>query len=288
MHEHPAPDAVPSGGPAAGRADEDWRAARLGRILSLCGAGAVCGVLWLSCTSPGPVTVVRPPAIEGATFVGNPVCLDCHGQYAGTFPLNPHARVDLVVPGTHHSATCEACHGPGSLHVAAGGGRGRLIRNPDREPRICLECHFEVEGQFRFPSRHPVLEGRMTCSACHDPHGMDMTKAAGGLGWARLNETCAGCHPRQSRSVVFEHEALREGCTVCHQPHGSPHPALLTERDNHLCLKCHLQTPGPGVASGRIFIGQVDHTDRLRMGSCWSAGCHTAVHGSDVHPRLLY
>jgi hypothetical protein len=24
------------------------------------------------------------------------------------------------------------------------------------------------------------------------------------------------------------------------------------------------------------------------MGTCWTAGCHTAVHGSNVDPRLRY
>jgi hypothetical protein len=26
----------------------------------------------------------------------------------------------------------------------------------------------------------------------------------------------------------------------------------------------------------------------IRMGSCWSSGCHTAVHGSNVDVRLRY
>jgi hypothetical protein len=63
---------------------------------------------------------------------------------------------------------------------------------------------------------------------------------------------------------------------------------MLIERNNNLCLKCHAQTPGSGAASGQIYIGQHNHTDRLRMGTCWSAGCHMAVHGSNIHPKLLY
>jgi hypothetical protein len=26
----------------------------------------------------------------------------------------------------------------------------------------------------------------------------------------------------------------------------------------------------------------------LKMGTCWTAGCHTAVHGSNVDVRLRY
>jgi len=37
-----------------------------------------------------------------------------------------------------------------------------------------------------------------------------------------------------------------------------------------------------------VFIGKLDHTGLLRGGTCWSAGCHSAVHGSNFSPRLLY
>jgi hypothetical protein len=26
----------------------------------------------------------------------------------------------------------------------------------------------------------------------------------------------------------------------------------------------------------------------LQIGTCWAAGCHTAVHGSNVDPRFRY
>lgn len=128
----------------------------------------------------------------------------------------------------------------------------------------------------------------MNCVQCHDPHGGDIFKMAGGLAMARQNETCAACHREQTRPFVFEHEALREGCTVCHQPHGSVNRMLLVERDANLCLKCHAQSPGAGAGGGEIFIGKVPHSTFLRQGTCWSAGCHTAVHGSNVDPRLRF
>jgi hypothetical protein len=45
--------------------------------------------------------------------------------------------------------------------------------------------------------------------------------------------------------------------------------------------------PAPGL-SGQIYIGNTDHTGFLQMGTCWTAGCHTAVHGSNVDVRLRY
>jgi predicted CXXCH cytochrome family protein len=115
---------------------------------------------------------------------------------------------------------------------------------------------------------------------------MDILKPAGGLAMARLNESCAQCHREQTRPFVFEHEALREGCTVCHNPHGSVNDKMLVERDSNLCLKCHAQEADS--MPGEIFIGKVQHTAFVRQGTCWAAGCHTAVHGSNVHPRMFY
>jgi hypothetical protein len=36
------------------------------------------------------------------------------------------------------------------------------------------------------------------------------------------------------------------------------------------------------------LIGKFDHSSRLAQGSCFSAGCHTAVHGSNINPHLRY
>ena len=102
---------------------------------------------------------------------------------------------------------------------------------------------------------------------------------------ARLNEGCAACHREQTRPFVFEHPALREGCTACHNPHGSINAKLLIQRDVNLCLRCHAQVQGK---PGDFYIGSVPHTSYIRMGTCWSAGCHTAVHGSNVDVRLRY
>jgi predicted CXXCH cytochrome family protein len=105
---------------------------------------------------------------------------------------------------------------------------------------------------------------------------------------ARLNEGCAQCHREQTRPFVFEHEALREGCTVCHQPHGSVNPKMLVERDNNLCLKCHAQIAGAGVAPGELYIGKMEHSALLRMGNCWTSGCHISVHGSNFDPFMTF
>lgn len=245
-------------------------------------------VAFVNSCSTLPRSVIVPTEIPDANYVGNQACLSCHTNYARQFPASPHARMHFVPTAKAGPSGCEACHGPGSQHIAAGGGRGKFILNPGKDATSCFNCHLETHAEFSLPQHHPVIEGKMNCVQCHDPHGADIMKPASGLAMSRLNQSCAQCHRDQAKPFVFEHEAMREGCSVCHSPHGSINAKMLIERDNNLCLKCHAQTQGSLVGAGQILIGREDHTDKLRLGGCWSTGCHTAVHGSNFNPKHLY
>ena len=252
--------------------------------LSLVGCVAMA---LISCSNT-PVSLTAAPDIPGANFVGDRACAECHTNICRLFPASAHARIRLQSVRSLGQTGCESCHGPGSLHITGGGGRGKSIFNPGQDPAPCFECHRTVQAEFQLPQHHPLPEHKMNCAQCHDPHGSDIFKASGGLAMARLNEDCAGCHREQTRPFVFEHPALREGCTACHNPHGSINATLLIQRDVNLCLRCHAQVQGPSVARGQVYIGNVDHSAFIRMGTCWSAGCHTAVHGSNIDVRLRY
>ena len=85
----------------------------------------------------------------------------------------------------------------------------------------------------------------------------------GGTSILDANESCFRCHAAQRGPHVFEHEAMREGCAVCHTPHGSVNAKLLTVRNANLCLKCHFQR----VSGGTILIGgAMTYTFRLALG----------------------
>ena len=247
---------------------------------------AALGCLLLSSCSTVERTVSAPPAIEGATFVGNAACADCHTNYTRAFAASPHGRFHSDSPRLAGQTGCESCHGPGSKHVQTGGqGRDKFIVNPRKAPETCLACHIQTHAEFRLPHHHQVLEGKLHCAQCHDTHGLDIHKRAGGLALSRLNETCANCHREQSKAHVFNHEALREGCVACHTPHGSFTQKLLHQRDVNLCIKCHAQVQ---TTAGDIVFGNTSHGAFIRRGTCWSAGCHTAVHGSNIDPKLRY
>lgn len=240
----------------------------------------------VSCSGTSTVAA-PPPVIPGAEFVGSESCATCHESITKVFPQSVHARIHPVPGMEGIDTSCESCHGPGSLHVEAGGGTPLqpLIVNPGKSPESCFKCHLDIHADFRLPHHHPVLEGQMNCANCHDPHGHEIFKPAGGPGLGWNDQSCAQCHREQSRKFVFEHEAMREGCTTCHVPHGSVNDKMLVQNDVNLCLKCHAQVAG---APGRVVIGRVDHSNFIQRGNCSTSGCHTAVHGSNINPKLLY
>lgn len=217
--------------------------------------------------------------VEGATYVGSETCGACHEEQFEEFQRTTHAKIVLPDEGVEVQG-CETCHGPGSKHVDAGGGRGESIINPRKDPSTCFKCHLDKKLEFRLPFHHPVLEGKMSCADCHSPHGEEVRPWTA-TSMADVNEACFKCHKEQRGPFVWEHEALREGCTTCHKVHGSIHDKMLIVRDNNLCLRCHTQVGFPN-------IGRQPHAGRLPGGTCFSAGCHTAPHGSNFDDHLRY
>jgi predicted CXXCH cytochrome family protein len=228
-------------------------------------------------------TLVIPPHIEGASFVGDASCAECHANITKDFPTAAHARLKAH-GGNAQEMGCESCHGPGSVHNQSGGARNTII-NPRRDAETCLTCHMDMKARFNAPHHHPVENGKVSCGDCHNPHKGQAVKG-GGTSMRAESDTCIQCHTAQRGPFVFEHEGIREGCTTCHDPHGSVNDKMLVARNNNLCLKCHFQAHT--TTDSTVIIGTQDHTSRFTQGACWSAGCHEAVHGSHVSSSLRF
>jgi predicted CXXCH cytochrome family protein len=254
-------------------------------------AAAGTAVLFVACSSEGRVEIMPAFTNDGSTYVGNARCASCHTDRGKGFAHTAHAKLVVRDPAQAElKIGCEACHGPGSKHVDAGGGY-RLITNPRKDPTGCFQCHSDVQAKMNLYSHHPVREGRMSCVDCHDPHGDDILQAKASP-VARINDKCGQCHRDKVEPKLFEHLALREGCTVCHDVHGSINDKMLLSRNQTLCLRCHAQHPPTAPVIPRSqYYGTASMTGDVATGTCWSSqtgGCHTAVHGSNVQYQLKY
>jgi DmsE family decaheme c-type cytochrome len=183
-------------------------------------------------------------------------CNACHS--AAAKPLLRWTCSEHRVEGV----SCATCHAPNEP-------LGKTLRKKD--PALCLDCHQDVGGEFRLPSRHRVHEGAMRCADCHDPHGNE----AGLRRFDLARDACVKCHAEKAGPFVYEHAPrLVEGCVACHRPHGSPHPRLMPAREARTtCLSCHPDLPTSHEQKpGSVF------RDCLR--------CHVEIHGSDSHPTF--
>jgi predicted CXXCH cytochrome family protein len=259
------------------------RIARLPQNLLLFGGIAIWAICLVSCVMTDR-TILMPPFIEGASIVGAESCVKCHANITRGFHDATHAHlVATGDDGKKKNVSCESCHGPASLHVKAG--TRTTIINPKIAPDTCMQCHINTRVEFGLPHTHPVANGKIACTQCHDPHQGDALPSGTKSLQTSVNATCAKCHPAQSGPFTFEHEVMREGCTVCHSPHGSVNDKMLKSRGTSLCYQCHFQQQNSGVS---IMHGGVDHSNNVIRGTCWTAGCHEAVHGSHVNSNLRF
>jgi DmsE family decaheme c-type cytochrome len=202
----------------------------------------------------GPIAGGKhPTAPVEAHFVGDKVCLTCHASDAATFEKTLMGRIGKTHQGKF---ACESCHGPGSAHVKAGGGRGVggiISFRPDDRSRtaeenngICLACHERGQRTNWQGSTHET-RGLM-CSNCHTV--MKDVSRKNQLKTAFEPDTCFQCHKmRRAQMARSSHMPLREGkmvCSDCHNPHGSNTVALLNKDSiNDVCYTCHAEKRGP-------------------------------------------
>jgi hypothetical protein len=192
-----------------------------------------------------PTVAVGPELVDAwrasVHAAGDVNCMDCHGGGAAGFVAAPAER------------TCAECHGFESDTFRGGkhGARGAVDLGP------------LLPALARQPMTEEARVGRrLSCAACHDPHGLDTRRAA--------TEACLGCHDDEhsrnfKSSPHFATLRLDGGvgatgpgtvtCATCHLPRvrveGEKGPRVAVNHNNtftlrprdrmvkEVCLACH-------------------------------------------------
>ena len=238
-------------------------------------------------------TLAYEKTIHGRIFQTNPGnkletlnCESCHGPRSIHIE-DPDNRFALTEE--QHSIVCMQCHQEGgrlnwhsSLHQISGvectschnvmkQKTNTALLSKTTELELCSSCHTDVTAKLMRTSRHPIREGKIDCSSCHNPHG---STSQGMLVKANANETCYSCHQEKRGPFLWEHSPAREDCLTCHEPHGSNNRGMLITQNASLCVSCHQ------------YGGHVNEYRYNRVSTPYGNGCvncHMSVHGSN-HP----
>lgn len=194
-------------------------------------------------------------------FLRNAQCLNCHQGDHVDWDSSTHANQDM---------SCASCH---EIHA-----HRDAVLNPITQTDVCVTCHLQQKMQINKPYRHPVREGIVPCTRCHNPHGSSGPTM---LVKQSVNETCYLCHAEKRGPFVNEHEPVQDDCTNCHTPHGSNHENLLSVRPPFLCQQCHSDHSHPREAYDFEDLpgGSGRRQSRVVGGAC--VNCHSQIHGSN-------
>jgi hypothetical protein len=176
-------------------------------------------------------------------------CFKCHttgGDTTGTWL----AGVDGLGTFSEGGIGCEACHGPGSAHVAAGGGidGNRMI------DRVYEQAHLDnglgglsVDGVVQFPDPNGD-DINFMCGTCHNRSYTDPINSSGGFirhheQWDEFVATkhganglsCVSCHDPHKRTI-WDGEGITTSCETCHPNHS----AMLNHSPAATCIDCHM------------------------------------------------
>ena len=153
------------------------------------------------------------------------------------------------------------------------------------QPEACYKCHQKIYGLNQLPAHHPIREGKMVCSDCHDPHGQEERN----LKEASINLVCYRCHAEKQGPFIYEHPPVTENCCICHEPHGTVENYLLRQATTFLCLRCHSghNNHNQKLYTATGYTGALAKQNNTPNPS-WIPGlytnctqCHQNIHGTD-------
>jgi DmsE family decaheme c-type cytochrome len=203
-------------------------------------------------------------------------CLQCHA--------NQQTNVGRVQGGHgRNEVACVSCH---PIHKTEAS-QARIGR-AGRINAECAACHQASWAQFQKPYRHRLPENAMSCVDCHNPHGTFLPSS---IRTVNANEPgCFKCHGDKRGPFTFEHPVVRmDGCSACHEPHGSANPRMLTRHEERfVCLECHANVGARGVVQSGTVGGVPPAFHDLRSPRFQKCStCHLKVHGSNINRSFL-
>jgi DmsE family decaheme c-type cytochrome len=200
----------------------------------------------------------------------NARCLTCHEKdQQANWHSSMHDRRNVA---------CTSCH---SVHSSRS---AQALLQTTTSSDTCFGCHKSERAKSLRTSHHPVREGKMGCTSCHNPHDGSNPKQ---LRADSTNELCYTCHTEKRGPFLHEHAPVREDCTACHDPHGSNHERLLVAKQPFLCQRCHFSGHGITADNASSLEGlpvappgaTVTRSSRNTERGCKT--CHLNIHGSN-------
>jgi len=190
-----------------------------------------------------PTVVFKGPNISPVA-VRNEQCLSCH-----------QSGLRMNWQGSQHQTNDVACTNCHTVHIAKD-----PVLVKFSQPEKCFTCHAEQRADSFKYSHHPIREGKVVCSDCHNPHGSAGPKL---LKEFTVNETCYTCHAEKRGPLLWEHEPVRELSHPTRFDPGSPaDPAAALPVPGVPC-----QRRSPDAALGRPEPGRPDRRQRPDDGS---------------------
>lgn len=233
-------------------------------LQQIAGPHQICGPNGFNCNT------CHDPHGNLKEFSRKDLCLGCH---TGAPTMAWHSSTH-----EHNGVACTDCHNPHPRacvpqvvdmdHYQVK--RPKRLAMSVQEPEACYKCHAKIYGLNAMPSHHPIKEGKMVCSDCHDAHG----QTARNLKEATVNLVCYKCHAEKQGPFAYEHPPVTERCTICHEPHGTVNDNLLRQPSTFLCLRCH-----SGHHNGSRDLQTNPALKKEFFTDC--SACHSQIHGSD-------
>jgi len=161
----------------------------------------------------------------------NEACLTCHTSTA---------RMNWQ--GSAHEVNDKACTDCHTLHASKD---PILVRATQSEK--CFTCHVRQRNESLKFSHHPMREGKVICSDCHNPHGGSNEPR---LMKERMQFLCSSCHSGTGNS---HGGAFGGGGSIPNRGPGTNKTVsyLGNQRD---CLNCHSQVHGSNSPAGAFFF----------------------------------